>query len=788
MKQTAHCLLLALLGTATAVWAVDPKLNSTSPVGLQRGTEAVLTFDGQRLDDTQEVLLYAPGVEVLKIEEKTATTVKVRVKIAADCPLGEQRVRLRTAGGLSDLRTFHVGAFPVVEKVAPAKRGDPLQKLPLNVTVTGSVAQETVDAYTVDLKKGQHLSAEVTGMRLGRSFTDPYISIKDPNGKVLAKSDDTPLFVQDCFATIVAPLDGEYTIEVRESSYGGLSLYQLHVGNFPRPTAVYPAGGKAGETLQVKFIGDAAGPFSQKVTLPLPSSYRQGVFAEKNGLIAPSANPVRVVDFANVLETEPNDESAAPTATSLDLPLAFNGIIEKAGDVDWFRFKAKRGEVYDVNVYARRVRSPLDSLLIIANAEGRTIISNDDSDGADSYVRFNVPADGEYLLKVADHLGRGGPDFTYRVEFAPVKPDLNLYVQDTARYDTQTRKSIVVARGNRFATLMSVRRSNFSGDLVMGNADFPAGITMHSDLVAASQTAIPIVFEARADAPVSGRLGSVTARLVNSKDGREISGCVWQNYDLVQNGNDGVYYVTYSDKIAVAVVEELPFTVDVVEPKAPIPQNGALNLKIRATRKPGFEVPINVKMLFNPTGIGSPPEVVIPGDQSSVEYPLNANGGAQTRDWKIAVLGSATVSNGTAYASSQLATLGIAEAFVQGRIEMTSVLRGNAGKVVCKLDQKIPFDGQAEIRLNGLPSGVEAAPKFITKDTTEVIFDVTTATNATRGLHRTLFCSAIIKKNNEMLTQTLGAGGLFRIDTPRPAMDEAPAKAAVPAKKGAGNQ
>ena len=88
MKQTAHCLLLALLGTATAVWAVDPKLNSTSPVGLQRGTEAVLTFDGQRLDDTQEVLLYAPGVEVLKIEEKTATTVKVRVKIAADCPLG----------------------------------------------------------------------------------------------------------------------------------------------------------------------------------------------------------------------------------------------------------------------------------------------------------------------------------------------------------------------------------------------------------------------------------------------------------------------------------------------------------------------------------------------------------------------------------------------------------------------------------------------------------------------------------------------------------------------------
>ncbi len=787
MKEMMKLALLLTLGTATAVWAVDPKLNSTSPAGIQRGTEAVLTFNGQRLGDTQEVLLYATGVEILKIEEKSDTAVKVRVKIAADCPLGEQRVRLRTAGGLSDLRTFYIGAFPILEKTV-VKRGEPLQILPLNVTVTGSVATETVDGYAIELKKGQRLAAEVTGMRLGRSFTDPYVSIKDPNGKVLAKSDDTPLFIQDCFATITAAMDGPHTVEVRESSYGALSLYQLHVGNFPRPTAVYPAGGKAGEKLQVKFIGDAAGEFTQAVTLPQPSTYRQGVFAEQNGLIAPSANVVRVVDFPNVLEAEPNNESTAANVTELELPVALNGIIEKNGDTDWFRFKAKKGQVYDVNVYARRVRSALDSLLVIANANGQTIATNDDSGGADSYLRFTVPADGEYLAKVSDHLGKGGPDYTYRVEFAPVTPELSLYVQDTARYDTQTRKSIVVARGNRFATLMTVRRSNFSGDLVMGNADFPAGITMHADQVPAGLTAVPIVFEARADAPVAGKLSSVTARLVNSKDGREISGCVWQNYDLVQNGNDGVYYVTYSDKIAVAVVEELPFKVDITEPKAALAQNGALNLKVVATRKPGFDAPINVKMLFNPPGIGSPSEVIIPAGESSVDYPLNASGGAQVRDWKIAVLASSSVSNGTAYASSQLANLAVAEPFVQGRIEMTAIVRGNSGKVVCKLEQKTPFDGQAEIHLNGLPSGATTTPKFITKDTQEVIFDVTTSTNATRGLHRTLLCSVAIKKNNETITQSLGVGGMFRIDAPRPAVSEVPVKPAAPAKKPAGNK
>ncbi len=783
MKEMSKLVFLLALSTATAVWAVDPKLTSTSPAGLQRGTEAVLTFNGLRLDDAQEVLLYAPGVEVLKIEEKSDTAVKVRVKVAADCPLGEQRVRLRTAGGVSDLRTFYVGAFPIVEK-AVVKKGEPIQKLPLNVTVTGSVAQETVDAYAVDLKKGQRLAAEVTGMRLGRSFADPYISIKDPNGKVLAKSDDTPLFIQDCFATITAAMDGAYTVEVRESSYGVLSLYQLHVGNFPRPTAVYPAGGKSGEKLQVKFIGDAVGEFTQAVTLPNSSSYQQGVFAEQNGLIAPSANLVRVVDYPNVLEAEPNNESTTANVTELELPVAFNGIIEKNGDTDWFRFKAKKGEVYDVNVYARRVRSPLDSLLIIANADGATIATNDDSGGADSYVRFTVPADGAYLVKVADHLGKGGPDHTYRVEFAPVKADLTLYVQDTARYDTQTRKSIIVARGNRFATLMTVRRSNFSGDLVMGNADFPAGITMHADQIPAGLTVVPIVFEARGDAPVAGKLASITARLTTSgKDGREISGCVWQNYDLVQNGNDGVYYVTYSDKIAVAVVEELPFKLDIVEPKAALAQNAAMNLKVVATRKAGFDAPITVKMLFNPPGIGSPSEIIIPAGQASADYPLNAAVSAQVRDWKIAVLGSSSVSNGTGYASSQLANFAVSEPFVEGRIEMTAIVRGSAGKVVCKLDQKTPFDGEAEIQLNGLPSGAVTTPKLITKDAKEVIFDVTTTTNATRGLHRTLVCSVAIKKNNEIITQSVGAGGMFRIDAPRPPADQAPVKPAVPAKK-----
>ena len=77
----------------------------------------------------------------------------------------------------------------------------------------------------------------------------------------LGVSDDAALVWRDGFTSIIAPEDGKYIIQVRESAYSGNGgcLYRLHVGNFPRATAVMPAGGKPGETLAVRWIGDAAG-------------------------------------------------------------------------------------------------------------------------------------------------------------------------------------------------------------------------------------------------------------------------------------------------------------------------------------------------------------------------------------------------------------------------------------------------------------------------------------------------------------------------------------------------
>ena len=56
------------------------------------------------------------------------------------------------------MRKVCVGPFALVAKVAP-KAGEAPQKLPLNCTVAGSVAAESVDRFAVDVKKGQRISA-----------------------------------------------------------------------------------------------------------------------------------------------------------------------------------------------------------------------------------------------------------------------------------------------------------------------------------------------------------------------------------------------------------------------------------------------------------------------------------------------------------------------------------------------------------------------------------------------------------------------------------------------------
>ncbi len=790
MRPARHLvrLLSALvLLTASSAWAASPRLSNITPRGVQRGTEAVVTFSGSQLADAEEVLFYTPGFAVTKIEPVNGNSFKATIQVATDCRLGEHTAQVRTKTGVSDYRTFFVGALPaVVEKEPNSDFANP-QVIAMNVTVQGVADNEDVDFYQVEAKKGERISVEVEGMRLGTTLFDPYVAIMDSKRFELAAADDTALLLQDGCASIVAPEDGKYVIQVRESSYAGngACAYRLHIGNFPRPTSVYPAGGQIGQEIDVKFQGDPTGDIVQKVKLPAEALASYGLFAEQDGQIAPSENVFRLFEHGNALEAEPNNELAQ--ATPVQLPNAFNGILEAPGDVDHFRFAAKKGQVYEVECYGRRIRSPIDPVM---NAQGGGIVSNDDSRGPDSYFRFQVPADGEYVLRISDHLGRGGKDFVYRVEFHTVKPTLSLGIPRTERYG-QYRQQIYVAQGNRFGTVVTATRTNFGGDLILEGNDLPAGMTMVAEPMPANQGTMPVVFEVAPDAPLSGKLVDFFAK--HADPNVAIRGQFRNRADFVVGApGQSLYRWKDVDKLAVAVVEELPFKIDIVEPKAPLTQNGSMQLKIVATREEGFTKPINVILPYLPPGVGSAPNVTIPEGQTEVLYPLNANGGAPVKTWRLFALASADVSTnaeepregrrgrrgrgaGQGWSSSQLAAIEISEPFVQFALERAACEQGQATEIVCKVTQLKPFEGTAKATLIGLPNKVTTAEVELTKDTTELVFKVQTDAVSPAGNHKNLFCQVVLPVNGEQVVHSAGNTEL-RIDKPLPPPVNAPPK------------
>ncbi|HEX8915044.1 MAG TPA: hypothetical protein VF796_22015, partial [Humisphaera sp.] len=405
------------------------------------------------------------------------------------------------------------------------------------------------------------------------------------------------------------------------------------------------------------------------------------------------------------------------------------------------------------------------------------IAQNDDNGGPDSYLRFNVPADGEYLLSVRDHLKAGGPEYVYRVEITEPKPALTLTIPNMGVNFTQDRQWVVVPRGGRFGTTIRATRADVGGDLKLIAKDLPPGVKMSAEPLPAGVDMFAVVFEAAADAPVGGKLVELTAEPVDDK-APKVQGQFKQVVELAQSGNNAPFYSTTATKVAVAVAEEAPYTLEVVQPKAPLVANGVQELKVKVTRKGDFKGPVTVRPIWEPPGVGGT-QITIKPEETEGVMPINAQGNARVAKWKTGMLGSADV-NGAVWVASNPLEVEVAPPFLTAAITRATVMQGEKTQVTVKLDQKVPFEGKAKVQLLGLPTEATTADKEITKDDTQVVFDVQTTAKTPAATHNGLLCRVTIVKDGEPIIHNLGAGGILRVDAPKGAKPGTPATPAKP--------
>ncbi|RBP48016.1 pre-peptidase [Roseimicrobium gellanilyticum] len=778
LATPAAC-LLALAGTATAAY---PGFSTMKPNGAQRGTDAKVTITGERLDDFEGMIFMSPGFTQKSVDKVEKNKVELTLGVGADIPPGYYMMRVRTKSGISHMRPFFVGQFPNAEEKEPNNDFEVPQPATLNTTVEGLVTNEDVDYYKVTLKKGERLSLEVDGLRLGYVVFDPYIAVLNKDRFEVANSDDTILHRQDGFLTMTAPEDGDYTIMVRESSYRGAgnNYYRLHIGNFRRPEAVYPSGGKIGSTTKVRFIDSTGESFEEDVKLPADTDERYMLLPKSQGA-PPSGNPFRVSAFDNTLEAEPNNDIATATTSAGD-PIALNGIISEAKDVDFFKIPLKKGMRLDLRCYAQTLGSPLDPVIGILNEKGGSLGNNDDGGGLrrlDSKLTVNIPADGNYFIRVTDHLERGGPTFVYRLEVVASEPELAFSSPEYSVNDTHLRQFVPVPRGGRYATLVNISRNNVSGDYKWTVPNLPPGVKLLNDVMPGNLPNTPLVFEAAADAPLGGV--AVPIKLTSVDPAVKTVGKLRQEFDMVRSGNVR-YYSEIEDQLPIAAVEEAPYSLEIVKPAVPLVAQGLMDLKVVAKRKEGFKAPIRVFMMWKPPGISSLGEATIAEGQNECSFTLDANANVAAGKWNFVVMGEAEAGNGRVYNASPFCEVTTVPAFMTApAMALAAVEQGKETELTCKLDGVQAFNGDAQAEVVGVPDTITIESAKINKDTKEVSFKVKTNEKSPVGKQGNLFVMVKVPVDGGLTTHRIAVGSTLRIDKPRPAPAAAPAAPAVAA-------
>ena len=453
-------LVAILIHTPLFAGPVQRHIERVMPRGGQRGTTVEVKIQGVELNDVREAIFYRGGIEAVEFSAakeiphrslhhgaRIEQEVTCKFRIAADCPVGVHAFRLRTARELTTVSTFRVTPFPVVTEAEPSRGKNDLpsqaETIPSsNVTIAGQI-QGDADCFRVTRKAGERISVEVdsvwlTEIAYGEAENDLSVQILDEQGKLLARNDDSMLHVQDPIISTLAPRDGDYIVRVQQSvPLDSQVNYLAHIGTFVRPLVAFPPGGPAGQPLKLRLLGDPAGEVVETVTLPstvgdfeffpdvgralLPvaeSETGKSVRPTSESHQPPSPLPLRISSLPNVIENDGRE-------TSVLLPAALNGIIEKPFEEDIYRLSVKKGERYRVEVFARSVGSPLDAKVWIRRADSQTIeIEGDDTSIANSRFYsasgsiqrkeqldpsfvWEPKEDGEYLLGVNDMRGLG---------------------------------------------------------------------------------------------------------------------------------------------------------------------------------------------------------------------------------------------------------------------------------------------------------------------------------------------------------------------------------------------
>lgn len=440
------------------------------------------------------------------------------VTIDPDAKPGRREIRVVTKRGISNALPFYVGQVPEVarkpmktmqlpvlgrEELAQRKRPPEEQVLRVSVpcTMNGQLAAGEINQYRFHASQGQRLVMSAKARALIPYVPDgvpgwfqAVLRLHDPHGNEVAYNDDFR-FNPDPLIYYEVPEDGDYLLTINEALFRGREsfVYRITIGEIPYVSSIFPLGGRVGDSVAIEMEG---WNLDEAKLSPPPKDAPPGryLLAATNGEMSSNYVPFVLDTLPECIEQEPNDEPGA--AQKLTLPMIVNGRSDRPGDWDVFEIEGKAGETIVAEVQARRLGSPMDSMVQISNAEGKIIALNDDhfdvasglnTDHADSYVMVKLPADGKYFVHIGDTRRQAGKEVAYRLRIGHPRPSFELRVAPS--------RIVMPSKGSAAVTVFAIRRDGFNGPISLNFKDLPQGFESGGATLAADKESVGLALK-----------------------------------------------------------------------------------------------------------------------------------------------------------------------------------------------------------------------------------------------------------------------------------------------------
>jgi hypothetical protein len=565
--------------------------------------------------------------------------------------------------------------FPEKKEIEPNNSPGTGQAVTLPATLAGALEKAgDVDCFRFDATEGQELGIQAVPAASG-SKLEPVLQVTDLTGHVLAESSSSVLGYKFEKA-------GSYALTIRDNDYrGGVEFaYRLHAGELPVITSVFPLGVPREKETELQLQGVHLGQ-QRTVKITTREAVGSKVSIPTSALGSPS---VVVGEFAEVLHPGGN---LAPAAPDLEIPTpgTANGRLNSGNSHTWL-FSAKKGQRLIVEVAARRLGSPLDSVIEILDANkkplpratlrsvSKTYTTFRDHDSAGSGIRIETWND----LAIDDFLYVGTE--LIRIRALPKNPDDDCQFWSVA--------------GQRVGYLGTTPTHHPLGEPMYKVQIHPPGTTF----------------------PPNG-LPVFTLHWVNDDGG---PGYGKDSRLIFDPPADGEYFVRISDArgqggpdYAYRLTVRPPrpsFNVS-FNPTAPAAwRGGGIPITVTADRIDGYDGPISLKLANLPAGYTAP-ETTIPAGETSTAFALSHDGQAAPgpAPQPIKLVARATIDGQEVVREVPGGVPTVLDnADIVTTVDQAEVViqPGKQVAVTAKIERKNGFAGRVPLDVRGLPHGV----------------------------------------------------------------------------------